>query len=226
MKPRCAFCGRGPPPLSDLKMTPRDRWACVGLTGSGKTFFSNENVVKPAKRAACWDPHRNYQVTYYPSVDKVPATALRWGISVDYLDSETFLTEFEKYVRYCVKTRQPLTLVDELILLLRSKRGVDLLVMLITQARNQGVACHVNIQRAYDVDLTMRSQLSRVVTFQQTHPNDVRGLNIMVGDPDFAKLCSKPAADKHGNRMPCEWEPEHCIKHFITGEYKTAALRG
>lgn len=207
--------------MSTVELSARDRLLAVGLTGGGKTYWMNKYVVRLAKHVAVFDPHRNYGVAWWPSVHDVPRDARRWGVNAPYMSKQQYADEFHAFVERVCRDRVPTVVVDELVLLDRVPQSRDDLMILVTQARNQQVGLGLVVQRAYSLDITMRSQASRVVTFQQCTAVDIRCLNDMAGDDEFVIPCGAK------NKAPCEWEPRRrCIKHLRVGEYFSTVIRG
>jgi hypothetical protein len=188
----------------------------VGLRGSGKTYFTNHTILPAHETAAVWDPHANYDVAYY-QLGKVPSYAQKWGHRVSFHSAKAYCDAFILFAAEAFKRRPQVIIVDEVPLLMMHKSGEDSLVMLATQSRHAGAALVIVAQRAFTVPLTVRTQCSEYVSFQQVNQHDIRAIE---RDTETAPLeCAGAPTNKCG-------APAQCLKHLPRGKFFHATIRG
>jgi hypothetical protein len=156
-----------------VKLTNTDRLIVVGLTGSGKTYWTNKHIVSEHDSVACWDPHRNYDVAYYRP-DVRPEMTRKWGVNHPMGSFKRYREAFERFCQDAMDARTQVIIIEEVVLLmLRGCNAEGALVTLATQARHYGCAVVYVSQRWYNIPVSVRSQCSRVVSFQQTDIHDI-----------------------------------------------------
>lgn len=163
-----------------MRLTNTDRYIVVGLTGSGKTYWTNRNIVSAHDTVACWDPHRNYDVAYYRP-DIRPQTTRKWGVNHPFGSRKHFRAAFERFCGDAMRAQTQVIIVEEVVLLTLAG-AEDSLVTLATQARHSGSAVVFVSQRWYNIPLTVRTQCSRVYSFQQTSAHDIDSLADNTGE--------------------------------------------
>ncbi len=196
-----------------------DSLLIVGLRQSGKTTFANGTILPLHPTAAVWTPHpHTFDVGFFPDVARVPSAAKHWGVSIPFLDRKVIIDSFGRFAQEAMRRRVAVVIVDEIVLL-EEFNCLFPLINLVTQSGNYGIPVVSIVQRAYSVNLTVRSQTSRVVSFQQTDEHDVRALVRMAAKQDEWGLCEKKSDDK------CNARGVTCLKHLKCGQYVTAACR-
>ncbi len=197
-----------------MKLEAHEAVLVVGLRGSGKTYFTNNTLLPAHESAAVWDPHANYDVAYYEQ-GKVPSFAQKWGHRVPFTASKAYCDAFIAFANEAFKKRPQVIIVDEVPLLMTHKSGEDSLIMLATQCRHAGAALVVVAQRAFGVPITVRSQCSRYVSFQQVNRYDIAAIE---KDTETAPL-------ECGGAEKCSAQGA-CLKHLARGQFYEATIRG
>lgn len=198
-----------------MRLSPERRLLIVGLTYSGKSYWANRELVKAHSPVAVWDPHKCYDVAYY-KLEELPKQARRWGIAQPYTSAKEYKETFAEFCREAIARRPQIIIVDEVALLATSRASAeDELVSLATQSRHAGAALAIIAQRAYSVPITVRSQCSDIVSFQQVNALDIAAIE---RDTEIKPLeCAAPP-DGACKRKPC-------LKHLTLGEFFQARIR-
>lgn len=185
------------------RLKPHDRVLVVGITGSGKSHFVKERIVTPAKRVVVWDPHAEYAVkcdldeVCFWELQNEPELLkqrhLRLSIVPEWDDIDELVEQLCQLVRLLRRSRgkHTTTLVIEECGVIRP-RGDGVLGLLSTQARHWNVPLVMVAQRAAQVPPTAREQVSRIISFRQSSPDDIAALTERIGDVKGSKIASLP----------------------------------
>jgi hypothetical protein len=176
-----------------VKLAAHDRVVVVGITGSGKSYWTKREIVDKAPHVVVWDPHGEYAED---AEDGDGCAGVR-GVPLDTLDAELeddnarvavvpeyrTLDELSKqFVVFCdvaKECRDVLLVVDEIGLLYGAPKHVEYLA---TQSRHWGCPLVLIAQRAVQIPSTARDQASRIVSFRQIRPDDIEALADRIGE--------------------------------------------
>jgi DNA helicase HerA-like ATPase len=158
----------------------------LGVTGTGKSYWTQRQVVETSPRVCVWDPHAEYGCeTVSPeeledAPHKLRAASVQLSCVPDWDDPESIVPQFASWVRTCRLHAEGVVLVvDEIVLL---EGAAAWLKLLATQSRHWDCPLVLVSQRATSIPKTARAQMSRVVSFLQSDPDDVEALRAVIGE--------------------------------------------
>lgn len=163
-----------------MRLKPHDRVLILGITGSGKTYFARKRIVAKAARVVVWDPHREYETQQRVSLDDLlerpemlDAESLSISVTPDWKTPKDLAAEFEVFADLLSTAEGVTAVIDEVGLL---KHSADSVEFVACQSRHWGVPVVFVAQRAVQVTKTAREQVSKIVSFRQSSPEDVDAL--------------------------------------------------
>lgn len=170
-----------------MKLQAHDVVVVVGIRGSGKTYWVRRNVVRKAGRVVVWDPHGEYETTERRTVDELLAdpspldrervhlaVVPAWQTPLDLAE------EFQTFVELLGTCESMTVVVDEVGLL--RKHGAEWIELVACQSRHWECPLILVAQRAVQIPMTAREQMSHLVSFRQSSPADVAALVERCGD--------------------------------------------
>lgn len=164
-----------------MKLKPHDVLLVIGVRGTGKTRWTQENIVKRKKRVVVFDPHGEYETRETRTIEELThdtepldrelvnlAVVSEWRTPSDLA---------EQFAIFCdlVSTSENLSIVvDEVGLLTR--HGVDSVEYVACQSRHWNSPLILVAQRAVQIPKTAREQASKIISFRQSSPDDAAAL--------------------------------------------------
>ena len=148
----------------------RDVILVTGKTGHGKSRWAGEAIKSRFDRVLVLDPVEQYDVDYMPFSEIVEKStsapsSFFWGTS----DIKAFrgMCRLAKAIGSCCILIEEIDLFDQ-----EDEAFSDL----VFRGRHSGVSMLVVTQRPYRCSIHFRSQMSELISFQQTEPRDIKWL--------------------------------------------------
>jgi len=175
-----------------MRLRDADRLAVLGITGSGKSHFVKHRLVKRAKRCVVWDVHSEYaepcdldevsldELVSEPALLSEPNCKL--AVVPDWDDPKELALAFNCFMSELKDSKQSeslLVVVDECGLL--RPHGDGQVIAIAAQSRHWQMPLVLVAQRAVMLPPGARAQLSTIVSFRQTEPEDIDALAERIG---------------------------------------------
>jgi hypothetical protein len=173
-------------------MNPRAFIIVVGNQQCGKSVWSKAYAAAQT-RLLCFDPLASYMGVdfasdpeqWIPAVIERKVEAFRYGVYWD--------DELPMICHAAAAAGDCMLLIEECGLCFDKARGIpDFLKQHVFMGTHIGVDRLFVAQRANSIPVDVRSQASRIVTFRQTEPNDVRAICERIGREYEDELFSLP----------------------------------
>jgi len=158
----------------------------IGKTGSGKTFWNNAHLWE-FDRVIIYDPLEEYEGRLFFDMDEM----------IDHIENNLLYrvryNDFEQFQNLCKLVYQ---LGDCVFCVEESQRIFTSHVLpeefkdLIYRGRHEEIGLIIVSQRASSINIAVRSQFTRCVTFRQTEPNDIQWLYELCGDEEIYKVAN------------------------------------
>lgn len=197
------------------KLQSHERWQVLGVTGSGKSYFTQHRIVKTARRVVVWDIHAEYdleQVDLAGLAERLDDDPIRVAVVPDFDDMDDLKAQFGVFVNLLRTLGTGLMIVvDEVGALCEAgaSRPLNTLSILARHWGETGCPVVFVAQRAMQVPKTARAQASHVVAFRQTDPDDIAALSKCFG-PKAEQIARLP------RRKHLAWDESDAFKEKRT----------
>lgn len=185
-------------------LKPHDVALVLGIRGAGKSWWIQRHIVRKTPRVLVWDPHGEYQTTERRTLDELaddPSILDREALSLSVVPTYRRIgdvaEQFDEVFLDIAASAEGVTLVIEETGLL-TRRATESVETIACQSRHWGCPLVLCAQRATQIPKTAREQVSRIVSFRQSSPDDVAALVERCGD-GANKVRSLP------RRVPWQW---------------------
>lgn len=189
-----------------MRLAAHERKVVVGISGSGKSYHVKTRLVAKLARVVIWDPKDEYaedselgegvegieRVTVAEFAERLDADdgePMRLAVVPEWSNVEGLCGAFRSFASL-VKTARDVTLVVDEVALLRGATGE--LEMLAILSRAWGVPLVMVAQRAVSIPKTAREQVSWLVSFRQSSPDDVAALAERIGEEKASRIPKLP----------------------------------
>jgi hypothetical protein len=169
-----------------MKLKSHDVVLVVGIRGAGKSYWIERHIVRKQKRVVVWDPHAEYKTQERKTLDELvqdanilDREALSLSVVPAWRRTSEVAEQFEIFTDLCASAEGLTIVVEETGLLRHASESVECMAC---QSRHWDSPLVLCAQRAVQVPKTAREQLSHVVSFRQSSPDDVEALVERCGD--------------------------------------------
>lgn len=183
-------------------MIPRDFTIVVGNQQCGKSVWSKLNSANQ-KRLLCFDPLASYPNVNFTDDPKDWIPPLLDGRLNDFRRGVYWSEELPMLAHAAAAVGNCMLLIEECSLCFEKRDAIpDYIKQLVFMGTHLGVDRLFVAQRANSIPVDVRSQASRLVSFRQTEPNDVRAICERIGREYEETLFALP-------KLEClDWEAE------------------
>ena len=163
----------------------RDVLIIVGQSGSGKSHFTKNVILPEYPRKITYDPMNEYEGQYFPQLDELIDHCLAhpvFSVRTDDFESFDLICETAYNIENCCLTVEEIQRV-----VMPGQKPPPEFLDIVFRGRHKNVSLIAIAQRASSININIRSQFTRFISFRQSEPNDLSYIYDICGQREIVE---------------------------------------